>query len=144
MKPHDEITALALDYLNNRESIAEHVGNAFAEMPRPPLARLIDEFLEMSPKIDTAPLLRLIAETNQGRIEDLSIPAFRSYLVAKCSADEMRLRRAISALHNFYEFKVRKTEANEPMLIAARDEENSGSKTMTVSEFQRLMKNRTK
>lgn len=144
MKPDDDITELALDYLNSCNSIAEHVGDAFLEMPHSPLARLINEFLEVSPNIDTAPLLQLIATINQGRVEDLNMPAFQSYLVAKCSADEPRLRRAIGALQNFYEFKHRNINANAPMSIAARDEENSGGKTTTTNELLKQMKKRVK
>ncbi len=121
MNPNDEITALALDYLKSKDAISEKVRDAFADMPRAPLAQLIDEFLAMQPRFDLASLLKQIGETNQGQIEDLNLPVFQSYLVAKCSTDETQLHRAIKALNNFLVIKASSSQGNRMMLIAARD-----------------------
>jgi hypothetical protein len=135
MNPNDEITALALDYLKSKDAISERVRDAFADMPRAPLAKLIDEFIEMQPQFKLCPLLKRIGDTNQGRIEDLNVPAFQSYLIAKCETNEMELHRATSALNNFLLIKASAAKGDKPMLIAARDGENSGQKSATMNDL---------
>ncbi len=135
MKPRDEMTALAADYIKNRDTIAEHVGDAFANIPRAPLATLIDDFLKTSPRIDIAPVLKKIADTNQGRLEDLDSPEFRSYLIASCGTNDIQLRSIIGTLFNFKSFSVAQMDASRQVAIAARDETNSGQKSATLSEL---------
>jgi len=144
MKPHDEITCLAADYLKNREAISKHVGDAFANIPRAPLAKLIDDFLAFSPQIEIAPILRKIAETNQGRLEDLNVSEFQSYLIAKCATDEMVLRRAIFALSNFSNIKAAYADGDKPMRIAARDDKNSGQNATTMNDLLKQISKRRK
>jgi hypothetical protein len=144
MKPRDEMTALAADYLNNREAIAKHVGEAFANIPRAPLAKLICDFLALSPQIDIAPILKKIAETNQGRLEDLNVTEFQSYLIAKCMTSEIELHRAISTLSNFANTKPTYTNGDKPLLIAARDENNSGQKSTTMNDLVKQIGKRRK
>ena len=144
MNPNDEITALALDYLKSKDTIAEKVRDAFSDLPRAPLAQLIEEFLAMQPRFDLAPLLMAIGETNQGRIEDLNLPIFQSYLLAKCGVNEMQLHRAIKALNNFLVIKASSAQGNRTMMIAARDEENSGSKSATTADLLEQVKKRVK
>jgi hypothetical protein len=138
----DEITALAFDYLRGKDEIRARIGCAFENMPRAPLAELIDKFLQTYPKIDTAPLLKQIADTNQGRIEDLNSPMFRSYLVSKCAIDELWLRRAIGSLQKFYEFTLQRIDKTAPMLVAARDDQNSGQDSASFHNIMELLKNR--
>jgi hypothetical protein len=141
MKRDDEITALALDYLSSKDDIRARVGDAFANIQRAPLAKLIDELLETSPNIDIAPILKRIADTNQGRLEDLNIPVFQSYLIAKCDTNETQLRRLTATLSNFDSYKALNVDPNKEMPIAARDDANSGQKSTTLSE---LLKQREK
>lgn len=135
MKPRDELTALAADYLQNRDAIARRVEDAFANIPRAPLAKLIDEFLEASPHIDVAPVLKKIADTNQGRLEDLNMPEFQSYLIATCGTNEIQLRHLTQALHNLLTIKASSANGNKTMLIAARDGDNSGQKSATMNDL---------
>ncbi len=135
MKPRDEMTALAADYIKNRDTIAEHVGDAFANIPRAPLAALIDDFLKTSPRIDIAPVLKKIADTNQGQLEDLNSPEFRSYLIASCGTNDIQLRSIIGTLLHFNSFSMTKMDAGRQVTIAARDESNSGQKIATLSEL---------
>ena len=144
MKPRDEMTALAADYLKNREAIAKHVGDAFANIPRAPLAKLVDDFLALSPQIDIAPMLKKIAEMNQGRLEDLNVSEFQSYLIAKCATNETELRHAISALNNFTNIKAAYASGDKPMRIAARDEKNSGQKSTTMNDLLKQIGKRRK
>lgn len=141
MKSDEEVTALALDYLSNRDAIADHVGAAFKDMPRAPLAQLIDAFLEASPRINVASVLKRIADTNQGRLEDLGIPAFQSYLIAKCGTNEFELKRLIGTLDNFQRHNASAADADKNVQIAARDEANSGQKSTKLSD---LLKQREK
>jgi hypothetical protein len=135
MKRDDEITALALDYLSSKDEIRARVGDAFANLQRAPLAKLIDEFLETSPHIDVAPILKRIADTNQGQLEDLNIPVFQSYLIATCGTSEMQLRRLIATLNNFHSYKASNLDPNKDLPIAARDDVNSGQKSTKLSEL---------
>ena len=141
MKSDDEVTALALDYLSSREAIADHVGAAFEEMPRAPLARLIDAFLEASPRINVAAVLKRIADANQGRLEDLNMPVFQSYLIAKCGVNENELKRLMGTLDNFRRYNISAADAEKSVPIAARDEANSGQKSTKLSD---LLKQREK
>ncbi len=142
MKPDEEITALALNYLNNRESVAEHVGNAFEDMPRASLAQLIDAFLKTSPKIDLAPVLKRIAETNQGHLEDLNIAAFQSYLIARCETNELELKRLIRTLDNFQRYNASAMDPDKHVQIAARDESNSGHKSRKLGDLLKQLEKR--
>ncbi len=141
MKRDDETTALALDYLGRKDEVEKRVGDAFASIPRAPLAELIDDFIKTSPKIDIVPLLKRIADTNQGRIEDLNMPIFQSYLIMKCETNELDLRRLIATLDNFHQHFVPATDAEKQVQIAARDEANSGQNTTKISD---LLKQREK
>jgi hypothetical protein len=142
MKPRDEITALALEYIQYCDSIAERVGAAFENIPRAPLAKLIDEFLKASPKIDIAPVLKKIADQNQGRLDDLNVPEFQSYLIVTCGTDEMQLKRLIQTLSNFYSFTMTKEDLNQQVSIAARDEQNSGQNSATLGDLLKLRERR--
>jgi hypothetical protein len=141
MKRDDEITKLALDYLSRKEHVEKRIGDAFACISRAPLAKLIDEFLSTSPKIDVAPLLKRIADTNQGRLEDLNMPVFRSYLIAACEVSELDLRRLIATLDNFQRYNISAADAQKEVQIAARDETNSGHKSTKLGD---LLKQREK
>ncbi len=144
MKRDDEITALALEYLASEEAVRERVGDAFQNMRRAPLAKLIDEFLETSPNIDIAPILKNIADTNQGRLEDLNAPTFQSYLVAKCGTNVVQLRSIILTLSNFGSYQTAKMDETKQMLIAARDDANSGHTNASMSDLLGQIKKRTR
>lgn len=144
MKSRDEIRALALTYLKTKEAISQRIQSEFPEMPRAPLARLIDEFIEMQPQFDLCPLLKRIGETNQGRIEDLSALEFQSYLIATCETNDTELRRAISALSNFLIVKASSAHGDKRMLIAARDGGNSGQKSASMSDLLKQIGKRRK
>ena len=75
---HDELLRLAFEYVDSYQPNAE-IERAFKSIARAPLAVLISRFLDATPRIDVAPLLRSIAEVNQGRLEDLDSPAFLSF-----------------------------------------------------------------
>ena len=141
MKSDEEVTALALDYLSSRDAIADHIGAAFEEMPRAPLARLIDAFLEASPRINVAGVLKRIADANQGHFEDLHMPVFQSYLIAKCGTNEIELKRLIGTLENFRRYNISVADAEKNVQIAARDEANSGRESTKLSD---LLKQREK
>ena len=140
----DELTALALDYLRHSDSILENVKSAFANMPRAPLAKTIEAFLAVSPRIDVAPLLKKISETNQGRIEDLAAPEFRSYLIDRCSTNDVELQKAISALKNFHSYQSVANDLEREILIAARDDGNTGHKSTTMTELMKQVGKRVK
>jgi hypothetical protein len=144
MNPNDEITALALDYINSKEAISERVREAFADMPRAPLAQLVDEFLAMQSMIDLAPVLKRIREVNQGRLEDLNLPVFQSYLIARCETDELQLRRAISALNNFLVIKAASSRGDKTVLIAARDDDSTGRKSASTDDLLQQVKKRVR
>jgi hypothetical protein len=142
MKSRDEMTALAAEYLKNREAIAEHVGDAFAIIARAPLAKLIDDYLQAFPKIDVVPILRKIAEANQGRLEDLNAAEFQSYLIAKCGTNEIQLKKLIQTLSNFRSSAMTKLDPNKQVPIAARDENNSGQSGATLNDLLKLRERR--
>ena len=142
MKPRDEMTALAAEYLRNRDAIAERVGDAFANIPRAPLAKIVDDLVEMQPQFSLNPLLKRIGELNQGRVDDLNMPQFQSYLIAKCETNEMDLRRAISAINSFLLIRATASGGDKAMLIAARDGENSGQKSATMSDILKQISKR--
>jgi len=142
MKRDDEITALALDYLSRKDEIENNVGDAFATIPRAPLAKLIDDFIRISPRINVAGVLKRIADLNQGRLEDLNLPAFQSYLIAKCGTNELELKRLISTLDNFQQHNISAVDAEKSVRIAARDEANSGQKSTKVGDLLKQLEKR--
>jgi hypothetical protein len=142
MNYDEEITALALDHLNNHESIAAKLGDAFENMPRAPLAQLIDAFLMTYPRINYSSVLKRVAAMNQGCLEDLNISAFQSYLIAKCGTNELELKRLIAALDNFQQNNASAMDPNQQVLIAARDESNSGQSKTKLGDLLTQLKNR--
>jgi hypothetical protein len=135
MSDSDEMNALALAYLHGKESLPQNIRDAFANMPQAPLAKIVEECIAVQPRIDLVPLLRRIAQTNQGRVEDLSSPEFKSYLIAECDTNELALQRVVSIINNFLVIKASRIEGDKPILIAARDEDNSGQKSSSMNEL---------
>jgi hypothetical protein len=144
MNSRDEIKALAVAYFKTKEAISASIQSEFPKMPRAPLARLIDEFVEMQSQFDLCLLLKRIGDTNQGRIEDLSTLEFQSYLIATCETNDSEIRRAISALNNFLIVKASSANENKRMLIAARDGGNSGQKSASMNDLLRQIAKRRK
>jgi hypothetical protein len=144
MSDSDEMNALALAYLHGKESLPQKIREAFGNMPQAPLAKIIEECIAVQPRIDLAPLLKRIALTNQGRVEDLSNPEFKSYLIAECDTTELDLHRAISIINNFLVIKASAAKGDKTMLIAARDGENSGQKSATMNDLLKQIGKRKK
>ncbi|MFZ1125734.1 MAG: hypothetical protein WAN59_11410 [Candidatus Baltobacteraceae bacterium] len=143
MSTEDDMTALALDYLQ-RGGVPTHIREAFAAIPPAPLATLAEKFIAAQPRIDLAPLVRRIIEINQGRLEDLDAPEFVSYLIAETNSDETTMKRVIIALGKFDAYLQSAPKDTQRLAIAARDTEGPGQTTTTVAELLRLRKKRVK
>lgn len=141
MSNEDDMTAMALDYLQ-RGGTPARISEAFANLPRAPLATLTAEFLAATPHIDLAPLLRRIIEINQGRLEDLNSPEFVSYLIVETGSNETTMRRVATALGRFQAFIDSVGDGTQQFAIAARDTEGSQQDTINVAELLRLSKKR--
>jgi hypothetical protein len=57
---------------------------------------------------------------------------------------EIELHRAISTLSNFANTKPTYTNGDKPLLIAARDENNSGQKSTTMNDLVKQIGKRRK
>jgi hypothetical protein len=140
MSDSDELTVLAQAYMRSRTTMPQNVRDAFANIPKAPLAEVAEELIVAQPDSELIPLLKCIAEINQGRVEDLSMPVFQSYLISECDTDEIQLRRVTNAIKSFLAINA----LSDTALMAARDEDNSGRKSVTKAEIQRLAKKRKK
>jgi hypothetical protein len=140
MSDSDEMTVLAQAYMRSRAIMPQNVRDAFANMPKAPLAVVAEELIAAQPDSELTPLLKCIAEINQGRVEDLGMPVFQSYLISECATNESQLRRVINAIKSFLAINA----LSDTALMAARDEDNSGRKSVTKAEIQRLAKKRKK
>ncbi len=143
MSECDDMTTLAFSYLRNSVDTERDLGPRFANVPRAPLARLIDGYLEQHPDVETSSMLRKVASLNQGRLEDLNVATFVSYLVAKCGSDEASLRNIINTLHAYQSVTaVALEECEEELLVAARDEAPDGPISVTLADLREQLKKR--
>jgi hypothetical protein len=140
MSDSDELTVLAEAYMRARATVPQNIRDGFANMPKAPLAIVADELIVAQPDSELIPLLKRIVDINQGRVEDLSMPVFQSYLISECGTDEIQLRRVINAIKSFLAINA----LSDTALMAARNEDNSGRKSVTKAEIQRLAKKRKK
>lgn len=144
MNENDDTTVLAFAYLRDGANLPQSIDEAFKSIPRAPLTVFIGKYLQEHPCVESAPLLRRIAELNQGRLEDLSVPAFISYLIAKCGSDEVQIRNVINALRAYDSvLNAASAEYDDELLIAARTEDN-GQAIVTMDDLREQLKKRVK
>jgi hypothetical protein len=100
-----------------------------------PLALLINELLRCQPGIRFYDQLHDIALLNQGRLEDLNAPAFRSYVIRKTQLSEDMLRKCVDELQTFWRLRGLAERFDSPILMAARDDEGSGGDPITIEDL---------
>jgi len=99
---------------------------------RSPLAILIEDFLRSQPGIRFYKQLKDIAALNQGRLEDLNLPVFRSYLIRKTQINESTLKKCVDELQSFWRLRGMAKQLDNALLMAARDEDGSGGDPVTA------------
>jgi hypothetical protein len=101
---------------------------------RSPLAQTIDTLLARRSKIAARRNLEALSSLNQGRLEDLNAPEFRSYVMAKTGMTESDLEECVSEIELFRRLSEAMAQ-DEPIAMAARDEEGFGKEQIAASEL---------
>lgn len=131
-KSFDDLVSLVLSDMGTAipDSFMRSIANAKA-----PLAVLIEEFLRSQPGIRFYKQLKDIAALNQGRLEDLNVPAFRSYIIRKTQISEDTLKKCVDELQSFWRLRGLAKQLDNVVLMAARDEHGSGGDPVTVGDL---------
>lgn len=143
MKEHETDDTISMVLSDMQTSVPESFRAAIAGV-RAPLAKIIDELLRQQPGIRFYDALSAIASLNQGRLKDLDSPIFRSYIIRKTDISDDVLHKCISEICGFNHLV---QAANNPMaglLMAARDEDNSGGGHILIDEVLGQLAKRTK
>lgn len=136
----DELISLALSDLETDvpESFRQAIAGA-----RAPLASVIDNLLRRQPGIRFYNLLRAIATLNQGRLEDLNVPIFQSYIIRKTGISEVDLLKCIAEINSFWQLTEMEKDPASGLLMAARDEDNSGGGRVSIGDLLSQLQKRT-
>ena len=128
-----------------RPELREDVKQAFANIPRAPLSRFIDDYVATHPNIDLAVALKTIADLNQGTLDDLDTKDFQSYVVSATSVSEVQLRRCAAALGSYRLLKDRSHSDAASLPFAARENDTTTDAQSTLnSELLEQLKKRTR
>lgn len=101
---------------------------------RAPLAQVIDALLARRSRIAARRNLEALSSLNQGRLEDLNAPEFRSYVMAKTGMTESDLEACVRELELFRRLSEAMAQ-DVPIAMAARDEEGFGNEQIAASEL---------
>lgn len=100
-----------------------------------PLAILIGDFLQSQPGVRFNDELKSIAALNQGRLEDLNAPAFRSHILRKTQVSEEMLTKCVDELQSFWRLRGLAKQLDTIVLMAARDDEGTGGDPITARDL---------
>lgn len=128
-KQFDDLVSMVFSDMDTK--IPDDFMRSIAEAESP-LAVLINELLRCQPGIRFYEQLHDIALLNQGRLEDLNAPAFRSYLIRKTQLSEDMLRKCVDELQTFWRLRGLAEQFDNPVLMAARDDEGGGGDLITI------------
>jgi len=112
------------------DSFMRSIANA-----KSPLSVLIEDFLRSQPGIRFYKQLEDIAALNQGRLEDLNVPAFRSYIIRKTQISEDTLGKCVDELQSFWRLRGLAKQLDNVVLMAARDEDGSGGEPVNAGDI---------
>lgn len=128
----DDLVSLVLSDMSTAipESFMRSLAGA-----KSPLAALIEEFLQAQPGIRFREYLSTIAQMNQGRLEDLNVPAFRSHIIRKAKLSEDVLTKCVDELQSFWRLRGLAKQLDDVVLMAARDESGSGGDPVTAGDL---------
>lgn len=135
----DEIARLAFANLH-QPGPPDAFKEGMKDLPRAPLAALIDGMLEEQPGFSLRTVLEEVARLNQGALEDMDRPDFQSYLIGKLGISETNLRRCIQALRTYR--RVSQGTSGEKFLAAAREENGDSVGSADIDEIRNLLKKR--
>jgi hypothetical protein len=121
---------------------AFQISAALDAVPAAPLRATILELLERIPGIQHRKLLIQLAELNQGRLDDLDSPEFRSYLIRKLQTDEQALMTCVRSISTYYRVASAAGSDAEGALAAARSEDDTGARASSASDILRELKRR--
>jgi len=128
-----------------RAELHDDAKQAFANIPRAPLSRFIDEYVATHASIDLAVALKTIADLNQGKLADLDAKDFQSYIVSATSVSEVQLRRCAAALGSYRLLKDRSQSDAASLPFAAReDDTTTDAQSALNSELLEQLKKRTR
>ena len=99
-----------------------------------PLPALIEKLIAAKPTIGNRRWLESIAALRQGRPEDLNAAAFRSYIMAKTAMSDEELNKCVREIETFRRI-LEAVAADEPVAMAARDEEGLGGGPIAAAEL---------
>ena len=118
------------------EDLETDIPEAFkvAIRKKAPLAQTIAALLTRRPRIGARGKLEALASLNQGKLEDLNAPEFRSYVMAKTGIAERDLQECIKEIELFRRLCEAMAQ-DEPIAMAARDEEGLGKEQIAASEL---------
>ena len=106
-------------------------------VPAAPLRVIILDLLERIPGIQHREILAQLAELNQGRLDDLDSPEFRSYLIRKLQTDEQVLMACIRSISTYYRVASAASSNVEGTLAAARSEDEKGARMLSARDILR-------
>jgi hypothetical protein len=134
-KEFEDLVTLAI-----ADDLETDVPEAFkaAIRKRAPLAQAIDALLARRPRIPARQNLEALSSLNQGRLEDLNAPEFRSYVMAKIGMTESDLDGCVREIELFRQLREAMAR-DEPIAMAARDEDGFGSEKIAASELFDLL-----
>ena len=144
MNESDDITVLAFAYVRDEAEIGEKLRGSLEAIPRAPLARLIDAYLDQHKSVSANDLFQKIADLNQGRMEDLNAPAFLSYLIGKCQTDESSMVQVINTLRTFEMVLNASADGYDSDLLIAARSESDEEKQLALEELREQLRKRTK
>ena len=130
-KEFEDILAVAVANIRQPESSKEFLE---ALAVKAPLPALIEAMLARKPSMKNRADLEAIAALKQGVPDDLSAHVFRSYVLKKTGMTEDALNRCAREVETFRRI-LQAVAADEPVTMAARDEEGFGGGLIAAAEF---------
>jgi hypothetical protein len=130
-KEFENVLAIAIANIQQPDSSKEFLE---ALAIKAPLTALIEAMLVRKPSMKNRANLEAIAALEQGRPDDLSAPVFRSYVLGKTGMTEESLDRCAREIETFRRI-LQAIAADEPVTMAARDEEGFGGGRIAAAEF---------
>jgi hypothetical protein len=118
-KEFEDILAVAVANIRQPESSKTFLEALAVTAPLP---ALIEAMLARKPSMKNRADLEAIVALKQGRLDDLSAPVFRSYVLKKTGMKEDALDRCAREVETFRRI-LQAVAADEPVTMAARDEE---------------------
>jgi hypothetical protein len=134
MKDQDLDRVLAFAAVDLETSVPDSFRMAIADT-RAPLSRLIREFIENQPGFRFHEYLAAIADLNQGRLEDLGVPLFRSYIIGATGMDELVLNKCIDEISSYCRLQQMLAQRSSDLVMAARDDDGTGGDRISAADL---------